>query len=78
MTISYPLKIFLKIIQKRLDKQLKVVYNSNIRVDKEIEMKKYEPTNKALAIAEIRHQTGLNYTECKKILDQVDNPKKGA
>jgi len=37
----------------------------------------YEPTSKALAIAEIRHQTGLNYTECKNILDQIDNKGEG-
>jgi CRISPR/Cas system CSM-associated protein Csm2 small subunit len=48
-----------------------------VRLNKEKKMKKYEPTNKALAIAEIRHQTGLNYTECKKILDQIENRRDG-
>ncbi len=60
-----------------IDKSLKVVYTIYVRLNKEKKMKKYEPTNKALAIAEIRHQTGLNYTECKKILDQIENKGEG-
>jgi hypothetical protein len=38
-------------------------------------MNKYEPTNKALAIAEIRYRTGLNYTECKKIAKKIEGNK---
>jgi hypothetical protein len=34
---------------------------------------RYVPNKDALAIAEIRHQTGLNYAECKKLKEEIDN-----
>jgi hypothetical protein len=35
-------------------------------------MKGYTPNQDALKIAQIRYQTGLNYSECRKLAEKID------